>query len=143
MVEDVAVAPDRTSIVYTANTGTTPGDDDRRHAFSVDVASQTVTQLASGASSEMLPVALTGGAYVFNRATAQQPLLVTLQSNGAQRVLDASLLPGDFPSPQLVTPREVSFRAADGWLIHGQLFLPRGGGRHPGSSSCTAVRRAR
>ena len=132
MVEDVDVSPDRQSVVYTANTGSAQGDDDRRHAFSVDVQTGAITQLSPGASSETLPVALAGGAYAFNRATAQQPLMVTLQQNGAQRVLDADLLPPDFPSSQLVTPVEVSFRSADGWLIHGTLFLPPGGGKHPG-----------
>ena len=131
MVEDVAVSPDLQSIVYSANTGSTPGDDDRRHVFRVDLSSESITPLTSGASSEWQPVALADDAAAFDRATAQQPPLLTIFSNGgAQRVLDAGMLPSDFPSPQLVTPREVSFHAADGWLIHGQLFLPRGGGKH-------------
>jgi dipeptidyl aminopeptidase/acylaminoacyl peptidase len=132
MVEDVNVAPDLRSIVYSANTGSTPGDDDRRHIFRVDVESGAITPLATGASSEFGPVALAGDAAVFNRATAQQPPLVTLLTSGTQRPLDANLLPADFPLTQLVTPREVSFKAADGTLVHGQLFLPPGGGKHPG-----------
>ncbi len=40
MVEDVSVSPDLQSVVYSANTGSTPGDDDRRHVFRVDVASR-------------------------------------------------------------------------------------------------------
>ena len=131
MVEDVSVAPDGTSVVYSANAGSMPGDDDRRHLFRVDVGTTSVTSLTTGASSEMEPVALAGGAVAFNRATAQQPLLVTVLSGGAERALDASLLPSDFPASQLVTPQEVSFRAADRRLIYGQLFLPAGGGKHP------------
>ncbi len=132
MVEDVSVAPDRESIVYSANTGSTPGDDDRRHVFRVDLSSASITPLTGGESSEWQPVALADDAAAFDRATAQQPPLLTmLSSGGAQRVLDAGMLPSDFPSSQLVKPREVSFHAADGWLIHGQLFLPRGGGKHP------------
>jgi dipeptidyl aminopeptidase/acylaminoacyl peptidase len=131
MVEDVSIAPDRASIVYSANTGSTPGDDDRRHVFRVDVAGGKATPLTSGASSETGPVALAGAAVAFNHATAQQPPLVTLDSQGTQRALDAALLRSDFPSSQLVTPKEVSFDAADGWLIHGQLFLPRSEGKHP------------
>ncbi|MGA7355959.1 MAG: prolyl oligopeptidase family serine peptidase, partial [Candidatus Cybelea sp.] len=65
-------------------------------------------------------------------ATAQQPPLVTLIAGGTQRPLDATLLPADFPATQLVTPREVSFKSADGTLVHGQLFVPGGGGKHPG-----------
>ncbi|HTA55397.1 MAG TPA: DPP IV N-terminal domain-containing protein, partial [Candidatus Acidoferrales bacterium] len=132
MVEDVSVAPDLRSVVYSANTGSTPGDDDRRHVYRVDVETGGVTQLASGASSEFGPVALAGDAVAFNRATAQQPPLVTLLAGGAQRPLDATLLPANFPSSQLVTPREVAFTSADGTLVHGQLFVPRGGGKHPG-----------
>jgi dipeptidyl aminopeptidase/acylaminoacyl peptidase len=132
MVEDVAVAPGRASIVYSANTGSVAGDDDRRHLFRVDAASGRIRELTSGSSSEWQPVALAGDGIAFEATTAQQPPLVALLAGGAQRALDANLLPSDFPSSQLVTPKEVSFHAADGWLIHGQLFLPRGGGKHPG-----------
>jgi dipeptidyl aminopeptidase/acylaminoacyl peptidase len=131
MVEDVSVASNRESIVYSANAGAMPGDDDRRHLFRVDVTSGAVTQLTSGASSETGPAALAGNAVAFNRATAQQPFLVTLLANGEQRAIDASRLPIGFPSSHLVTPREVAFHAADGTLIHGQLFLPANGGKHP------------
>ncbi len=129
MVEDVSVSPGRASVVYSANTGSTPGDDDRRHLFRVDIESAAVTQLTSGASSETSPVALAGGDIAFNRATARQPLLPTLLTGGTQRELGS--LPSDFPSSQLVTPQEVSFRAADGQRVFGQLFLPKAGGRHP------------
>jgi dipeptidyl aminopeptidase/acylaminoacyl peptidase len=129
MVEDVAVAPDRGSVVYSANTGSSPGDDDRRHVFRVDARSGAVTQLTSGASSEFEPVALAGGGVAFNRTTAQQPPLVTLLSGGERRELDS--LPSGFPSSQLIVPQEVSFRAPDGTLVHGQLFVPRGSGKHP------------
>jgi dipeptidyl aminopeptidase/acylaminoacyl peptidase len=131
MVEDVSVSPDRGSVVYSANAGSTPGDDDRRHLFRVDVVSGNATELTIGASSETGPIALEGAAVAFNRTTARQPLLVTMLSNGTQRALDADLLSTDFPSAQLVTPKEVAFRAADGWMIHGQLFLPSNGGKRP------------
>jgi dipeptidyl aminopeptidase/acylaminoacyl peptidase len=37
-----------------------------------------------------------------------------------------SELPSDFPEESLVAPRQVTFDAADGWTIHGQLFVPEG-----------------
>jgi dipeptidyl aminopeptidase/acylaminoacyl peptidase len=132
MVEDDAISPDLRSVIYSANTGSMAGDDDRRHSFRVDVATGAITQLASGESSEWQPVGLAENGAAFDRATAQQPPLVAVLSGGTQRALDASLVPGDFPSSQLVTPREVSFTAPDGRLIHGQLFEPSGGGKHPG-----------
>lgn len=129
MVEDVSVAPDRRFVAYSANTGT-KDDDDRRHVFQVSVPTASILQLTSGASSETGPIALANGAVAFNHATAQQPLLVTLLSNGAQRELSSP--PADFPSSQLVTPEEASFYAADGRKVYGQLFLPTTPGKHPG-----------
>ncbi len=40
-------------------------------------------------------------------------------------MIAAAQLPADFPSAQLVTPRAVTFKAEDGWEIHGQLFEPK------------------
>jgi dipeptidyl aminopeptidase/acylaminoacyl peptidase len=142
-VEDVSVSPDVQSVVYAANTGSTPGDDDRRHIFMVDVGTANIFQLTKGAGSDWQPVALAGGAIAFDRATAQQPPLVTMRvpfhtlSNPSvgiakQTALDGNMLPSDFPESQLVQPREVTFRAADGGRVYGQLFVPSGGGKHPG-----------
>lgn len=132
MVENASVSPDLRGVVYAANAGSAAGDDDRRHVFDVDVSSGASRQLTSGASSEFQPMALANAGTAFIRATAQQPPLVTVLSGGQQRALDVNLLPSDFPSSQLVTPRQVSFRAPDGLLIPGQLFEPSGPGKHPG-----------
>ena len=153
MVEDVSVAPDGESIIYSANTGSTPGDDDRRHIYRVDARNFGRADLTAGASSETGPVALAADAVGFNRATAQQPPIVTLLRNGVLEQL--SRLPAAFstsqpptssshphyivrnvfisqpPEPQLVTPQEVSFHAADGMKVYGQLFTPPGAGKHP------------
>jgi dipeptidyl aminopeptidase/acylaminoacyl peptidase len=47
-------------------------------------------------------------------------------SGAAARPVAAETLPKDFPTAQLVVPQQVIFKAADGWQIHGQLFLPPG-----------------
>jgi dipeptidyl aminopeptidase/acylaminoacyl peptidase len=131
MVENVSISPDRQSLVYAANAGTTLSDGERRHLFSVDLGSGTVTPLTQGAGSEFEPVALSNGAVAFDGTTAQQPPLVTLLSGGAQHALDPGLLPSDFPSSALVTPWDLTFYAPDGQIVHGQLFLPPEGGKHP------------
>jgi len=130
-VQDVSISPDLQSVVYSADTGSTPGDDDRLHVFRVDVWTGAIAQLASGASSEWAPVALAGDAVAYDGSTAQQPPVVTVLFGGKPRAVDADLVPSDFPSSELVTPREVSYHAPDGLLIHGQLFLPPTGGKHP------------
>jgi dipeptidyl aminopeptidase/acylaminoacyl peptidase len=49
---------------------------------------------------------------------------VAPMAGGASRSIAAETLPKDFPSSKLVAPQQVSFKAADGLEIHGQLFLP-------------------
>ena len=41
-------------------------------------------------------------------------------------MLAGGALPADFPSRQLVTPKQVTFKSEDGLEIHGQLFAPAG-----------------
>ncbi|MDE2480684.1 MAG: prolyl oligopeptidase family serine peptidase [bacterium] len=116
-VEDVALAPDRKTLYYTADTGNARGDDDRRHVFSVSVLGGAPVQVTHGTHSQWWPAALaTGVAYV--DAGPRKPM--TIVANGA--TLDAARIPSDFPTASLIVPKEVTFRSSDGWLIHGQLF---------------------
>jgi dipeptidyl aminopeptidase/acylaminoacyl peptidase len=47
-------------------------------------------------------------------------------------LLAKNALPSDFPSTQLVVPKQVTFKSSDGLTIHGQLFVPRNqSGRGP------------
>ncbi|HKU67379.1 MAG TPA: prolyl oligopeptidase family serine peptidase [Candidatus Baltobacteraceae bacterium] len=125
MVEDTALSSDGRTLYYSANAGRTPGDFDRRHIFGVDVSSGRVRELTSGASSEWGP-APTADGVAFVAATAKQPPLIAFvsRSGGTPRALDRDLLPADFPQSQLVVPKSVTFRAADGRIAHGQLFVP-------------------
>jgi dipeptidyl aminopeptidase/acylaminoacyl peptidase len=118
MVEDTAVSPDLATIYYTADTGSSPGDDDRRHVFRVSATAENgPVAVTNGTSSQWWPAATSGGvAYV--QAGAREPM--TIAYNG--RTLNGDRIPSDFPTASLVVPKEVSFRASDGWLIHGQLF---------------------
>ncbi|HLI95151.1 MAG TPA: prolyl oligopeptidase family serine peptidase [Candidatus Baltobacteraceae bacterium] len=125
MVEDTALSHDGRTLFYSANTGHTPGDFDRRHIFSVDVSNGRVREVTHGAGSEWSPAA-TGDAVAVFEATAKQPPLVSIVSlrGGAPRAIDRNRLPTDFPTAQLVVPKSVTFRASDGRIAHGQLFVP-------------------
>jgi dipeptidyl aminopeptidase/acylaminoacyl peptidase len=59
------------------------------------------------------------------------PYVVTAQG---REMIAKTALPADFPSSQLVTPKQVIFKAADGWAIHGQLFEPKTPGPKPGGT---------
>ena len=127
MVEDTALSSDGRTLYYSANAGSTPGDFDRRHIFGVDISSGRVRELTRGASSEWGPAA-TSDAVAVIQADAKQPPLVSIvpRSGGTPRALDRDRLPASFPQSQLVVPRSVTFRAADGRIAHGQLFVPSG-----------------
>ncbi len=122
MVENAAVSPDLQTIYYAANAGKSKGDDDRRHVFRVSATGGSPVEVTSGENSEWWPAATADGvAYV--QAGARTPM--TIAVNG--RTLNADQIPADFPASALVVPREVSFRASDGTLVHGQIFDAPGG----------------
>jgi dipeptidyl aminopeptidase/acylaminoacyl peptidase len=124
MVEDVVVALDGRSIVYSANTGSAKNDDDRRHLFRVPVDRAQPVALTTGTDSQWSPTIVVANAIAFVDAGAQRPPLVSvMQANGSeQQALQTNLIPKDFPTAQLVIPQAVAFKAADGTLVHGQLF---------------------
>ncbi|MDE2163737.1 MAG: S9 family peptidase [Alphaproteobacteria bacterium] len=135
MVEYVTESLDGRSMIYTANTGTTPGDGDRRHVFRVPVDRATPQPLTTGDTIQWQPAAAAGDRVAFLTSSAQQPPsvgMVDLDGNHRE-ALDTGPLPDDFPVAALVTPKPVAFKAADGTTIHGQLFQ-RGdaGGAQPG-----------
>src|ERR1700733_3138330 len=124
MVEHVAESRDRRFMIYDANTGNTPGDDDRRHLFRVPVDRAGSIALTSGETLEWTPVAAAANRVAFVSSGARQPLsigLVDLNGSGRVGLVDATV-PADFPQAQLAVPKRVVFHAADGTPIHGQLF---------------------
>lgn len=128
MVEDVAMARDGRSIIYSANTGATKNDDDRRHLFRVPVDAARPVTLTSGDGLQWSPLPASTHAIAYISAGAQHPPLVSVMdtTGGDSHALQADLIPRDFPTAQLVIPQAVTFKAADGTLVHGQLF--RGAG---------------
>jgi dipeptidyl aminopeptidase/acylaminoacyl peptidase len=81
-------------------------------------------ELTSGETLEWRPVAAGDRTVAYISATAQQPpAIATVDLDGKHRsALAAGTLPADFPVTQLLTPKPVTFKAADGTMVHGQLF---------------------
>ncbi len=131
IVEHVTMAPDRRTLLYSANTGGAAGDIDRRHLYRVPVDRAAATALSAGTGLEWTPTPLANGKLAYINATTSEPPRVTLaDANGR----GGRALPGTaatYPSDQLVVPKPVTFTAADGLTIHGQLFAPPGGSKHP------------
>ncbi|HEY2117319.1 MAG TPA: DPP IV N-terminal domain-containing protein [Candidatus Angelobacter sp.] len=131
-VEDVSLAPDNTSLFYTANAG----DVERRHIFKIMLAwfdpvpkPGMVTahfNITSGKTIEWHPIMLADGkTIVCLVSTATSPAMPYYLTPSGREMIAAGALPKDFPSDQLVEPQTVTFKSDDGLEIHGQLFVPR------------------
>lgn len=126
MVEYVQQSPDGRSIIYNANTGTTRGDIDRRHLYTVPVDRAAPTAITSGEGLEWDPHLVDGGrsvAYVGAGAQKSPLPMVVSVSGGAPHVIGEEVVPSTFPTSQLVIPKPVVFHATDGVEVHGQLFV--------------------
>ena len=134
-VQDVAMTADRRDLIYSANTGSTPGDNDRRHLYRVPVDGGAPVAITSGMHSAWTPVSTARGAILaFIDAGPRRPPRVMWGplTGGGWQAAGGEPLPADFPTDELVLPRPVDFHARDGLAIQGQLFATaRGGARRP------------
>ena len=125
MVEHVSMAPDRRSIVYSANTGSDRDDIDRRHLFRVPVDASSPAQITKGRGIEWSPVHMADGkTLAYLAADAQRPPLPTIfpLDGRPARALADDHLPVDFPISKIVTPESVVVRTQDAFEIHGQVL---------------------
>jgi len=130
MAEYITLSPDGRWLVFAANAGSDKLDIDRRHVVRVPVDRADPKVMTPGDGNEWTPVVTGDGRTIaFLGATAQRPPLPTVMpfDGGRQRQVGADRIPADFPTAQLVTPRQVVFQASDGVTVHGQLFEPAGG----------------
>ena len=124
--EDVALSSDRTSVIYSSNQhDVDPLDVDRRHLWRVSVEGGTPEALSRGDSMEWTPLEIAGKVVCLGSTATTPAMPYVLASQGRREMIAKSALPADFPSSQLVTPKQIIFKAADGWEIHGQLFEPK------------------
>ena len=122
-VEDVALTADRRSVLYSSN----QDDVDRRHIWRVALEGGKSQALTRGETLEWRPVETgLGGSVVCLGSSAITPAMPYRITTQGREMMAASALPADFPSKQLVTPKQVVFKSEDGFEIHGQLFAPAG-----------------
>jgi dipeptidyl aminopeptidase/acylaminoacyl peptidase len=122
--ETIVPALDGRSLLYATN----EGDIDRRHIWQVGLNAKP-HPLTSGTLDQWSPTPLAHGDFAYVNSGYNVVTTVTIGSTKATVVGEAT--PANFPAGNLVAPQLVTFRAHDGLVIHGQLFVPRGGGKHP------------
>jgi dipeptidyl aminopeptidase/acylaminoacyl peptidase len=119
-----AVTPDASHIVFASN----ENDVDRRHIWQVPVAGgEAPVELTPGQGVQFTPIVTGDGKFILclGSATATRPAMPQLIAAGAMHELASTEMPADYPSSEMVAPEDVTFHAADGLEIHGQLFMPR------------------
>jgi dipeptidyl aminopeptidase/acylaminoacyl peptidase len=128
-IEHVSLAADGTSVVFSSN----QDDIDRRHLWRVGVNGGAPQRLTHGAGIEWSPALLANGQVALLHSDSKMPARAALLAGTGLRDLAPNSMPADFPAAALVEPQQVTFPAADGMLIHGQLFLPPNAaqGKHP------------
>ena len=127
-VEHVTLSRDRRHVLYSSN----QDDIDRRHIWSVSVdgASRPVA-LTRGSGAEWMPAALDTDAVACLQSDGRRPAHAAVLRDGKVRALapapaaSGSSASGAVGFENLVEPQRVTFRAADGMEIPGQLFAPR------------------
>jgi dipeptidyl aminopeptidase/acylaminoacyl peptidase len=141
-VEQAALAAGGKAVLLTSN----QNDSERRHLWRVDLPSGSPVAVTTGDGIEWSPVATEDGADVANvanaadaanaanvvtiallRSGARTParVAITTSSGSGREVRDLTAIPKSFPAEAaLVTPEPVTFAAADGLPLDGQLFLP-------------------
>jgi len=134
MAEYISMSADGKWLVFAGNMGKDALDIDRRHVVRVAVDRAAPEVVTPGAGLEWTPVVTGDGATLaFISATSQRPPLPTVMpfAGGASRVLASDRVPADFPTAQLVTPKQVIYKSPDGVTVHGQLFERAGAGKKP------------
>ena len=128
--ESSALSPNGTTLAVSWNCGASEG----RQLALVGTADSRVRKLVALGTVDVAPVWLgTAGRVAFLSADVRRPTSVAVyRTNGQPQRIFPEALPAAFPESALMTPKAVTFRAADGLLVHGQLFdSGRGGSPKP------------
>lgn len=129
-VEHVTYSPrDNTFVISSNQRIDSRNDTDLRHLWRVAAdGSKAPTAITRASGIEVWPAITATGDLAYFHSDAHLPVRpATLAGD-----LAPQLIPHDFPAKELVEPQQVLFPATDGWMIHGQLFMPVDGkAKHP------------
>lgn len=128
MAEHVRLSADGRHVLYAGNTGRTALDIDRRHLVRAAVDRPGIEVLTQGDGLEWSPVVLASGKIAGIGATPQRPPVPFVLDGQTRNWIGDNQVPADFPTAQLVTPKQVIYTASDGVRVHAQLFEPPAGG---------------
>jgi len=124
-VEQWSFSADKNFLLFNSNCG----DIDRRQLWSVKIDGQNLGRWDKSDTIRWSPVALADQhtvAFIGSGPTRPPRVQETeIQHAHTFPHKDISETHADFPSQNLVEPQQASFKSADNYEIHGQLFLPK------------------
>ncbi|WP_139361584.1 prolyl oligopeptidase family serine peptidase [Spirosoma sp. 209] len=128
--EETVVSPDGQTLYFSSNNPENdPLDRDRRHVWRVSLTEKNPkpVSVTKGKGIETDPT-LVGNWLVCRSAAYNRPTGIEMRSlsQSLEPIRYPSSLPARFPQGALVEPQQVVMTAADGVVVHGQLFLPTG-----------------
>ncbi len=128
-IEHVSLSENRRELLFSSN----QEDIDRRHIWRVPVTggkpALALGKLGDGIEWE--PEDAGNGAVAYFRSSGKEAGRAAVRIGNTSHDLAPDSIPADFPSGEMVEPQQVIFPSSDGMMIHGQLFLPKGAGKHP------------
>lgn len=131
MCEHISLSKDGKKLTFSANTGPSNLDVERRHAAMVSVDKADMQILTPGDGNEWMPVCIdNANAIAFIASSIQRsplPAIKKLASNEEYKIIGAELVPADFPKEKFIMPKQVIFRSSDGIQVHADLFVQEGG----------------
>ncbi len=123
IVENAVLTPDGNAVIVSCNLRSI----DHRQLARIQLSDGRINWLVEGEAIAWNPVPFVSGSgghsLAYIRSDARSPARVWLREGGRPARVISPLADG-FPTGELVVPEQVVFPAADGWTIHGQLFLP-------------------
>jgi dipeptidyl aminopeptidase/acylaminoacyl peptidase len=126
-VEHVSLTHDRRELLFSSN----QDDIDRRHIWRVAAGGGSATPIVKLSEGiEWAPEDAGNGAIAYLRSSPREIGRAAV-TGGTSHDLAPESIPADFPTNEQVVPQQVIFPGSDGMQIHGQLFLPKGAGKHP------------
>ncbi len=129
MVEHVRTVPGGGALTYDSNCGKAPGDIDRRHVSRVSLADGKLADLTGGTGIEFVSASAGKDATAWIASTPTTPMRVMFSQGGKPRALGEAGAP--YAPKGMVVPKPVTFTAADGIAVHGQLFQAPGAKAEP------------
>lgn len=133
-VEHVTYAPKDDAVVYSSNQRIDSRNDvDLRHLWRVAAdGGKTPVAITHGSGIEVWPVVTAANDVAMLRSDSHLPVRPAALTGNVMQDIAPQIIPHDFPAAQMVEPQQVLFPATDGWMIHGQLFVPKNGkAKHP------------